>query len=542
MLKPSREGDRFWYPITRHPLARVLKFRNFQRYLALLPRGGTVVDYGAGDRPYEELLLTRFSRYLAIDHEITNNSHHGRPDVWIRDGHVELPSESVACVVLTEVLEHIYDPRAALAECHRLLQPGGVIVGSVPFTRGEHEAPHDYYRYTSFALRRLFADSGFVVRELDYVGHLAAAAAVTFAETLGLGQKALQKVGLGLVGRLLMLLVRVPEFICYALDGTALDPQRIAQLRRHPLGFTFLAQKPPADGESPSRLPTTGTAIPPSRRPARFEFARQAWRHMRRDLGNVAGAMIGPVPRPERWLFIVGCYDSGTTLLHRLLAVHPDVGSMVDEGQYRTTELLRPADAGLARLWALQPERFRLDEHSIPGPDVDRIKRQWGFWFNDPRRRVLVEKTPANAARVRWLDRHFENAHFVAVIRNGYAVAEGIRRKAGHPLALAARQWARSNRIMLDDLAQVPRVLIVRYEDLAARPEETCAAVLSFVGLDPGLLSLENRTWRIHEYDAPVLDMNRQSIERLSAADRAIVREEAGDVLRELGYECGHDC
>jgi SAM-dependent methyltransferase len=537
MLAPRRNGDRFWYPITRNPLARVLKFRNVQRYLAMLPGGGTVVDYGSGDRPYEQLLLTRFARYLAADYEITSRGHEGRPDVWIRDGHIELPSGSVACVVLTEVLEHIYDPRAALAECHRLLQPGGFIVGSVPFARGEHEAPHDYYRFTSFALRRMFTDSGFVVRELDYVGHLAAAAASTFADTLGLGHKVLQKAGLGLVGQFFMLLVRIPEFICLALDGTALDPQRIAYLRRHPLGFTFLAQKPAADGDAASWPPLVATGSPGTVVPPRFASARRTWRRARRDLGNFYGAMFGPVPRPERWLFLVGCSNSGTTLLHQMVAAHPDVGSMANEGQYGTTELLRPADAGLPRLWALQPERFRLDEHSSRGPDPDRLKRQWGFWPNDLGRRVLVEKTPANAARVRWLNRCFDNAHFVAVIRNGYAAAEGIHRRSGHPLALAARQWARSNRIMLDDLAHVPRVLIIRYEDLVARPEETCAAILSFVGLDPGRLSLEGRTWRIHDSEAPVLNFNESSVQRLSAADRAAIREEAGDMLRELGYE-----
>jgi SAM-dependent methyltransferase len=250
MLAPRREGDRFWYPITRHPLARVLKFRNFQRYLTMLPQGGTVVDFGSGDRPYEQLLLTRFARYLAADNETTIRGHEGRPNVWIRDGRVDLPPGSVACVLLTELLEHVYEPRAVIAECHRLLQPGGYVIGSVPFARGEHEAPHDFYRYTSFALRQLFTDGGFVVRELDYVGHVAAVAACAFADTLGLVNKALQGVGLGVIGWLFMLLVRVPEFVCYGLSGTALDPQRVAYLRHYPLGFTFLAQKPAADGEA----------------------------------------------------------------------------------------------------------------------------------------------------------------------------------------------------------------------------------------------------------------------------------------------------
>ena len=35
-----------------------------------------------------------------------------------------------------------------------------------------------------------------------------------------------------------------------------------------------------------------------------------------------------PFEEPERWLFVVGCYNSGTTLLLNLLAQHPSVSHM----------------------------------------------------------------------------------------------------------------------------------------------------------------------------------------------------------------------
>lgn len=57
------------------------------------------------------------------------------PDHSIVEGDVEdLPfdSGSFGTVLCTEVIEHIPEPAAALAEFRRVLRPGGVLIGSVP--------------------------------------------------------------------------------------------------------------------------------------------------------------------------------------------------------------------------------------------------------------------------------------------------------------------------------------------------------------------------------------------------------------------------
>jgi SAM-dependent methyltransferase len=76
----------------------------------------------------------------------------------------------VDCALCTEVLEHCPDPLALLREVHRVLKPGGILVLTLPFLWPLHEVPHDWCRYTPFALRHLLESTGFRVRDLRPLG------------------------------------------------------------------------------------------------------------------------------------------------------------------------------------------------------------------------------------------------------------------------------------------------------------------------------------------------------------------------------------
>ena len=268
-----------------------------------------------------------------------------------------------------------------------------------------------------------------------------------------------------------------------------------------------------------------------------------AWRAARRGVRRLSqkvrferDARFGPLPDQAKWVFLVGCYNSGTTLLHDLLAEHPQIGSMPDEGQFFTDQLLVAREVGLRRLWALEPQLFWLDETGGEGIDVSRLKRQWGAQFNDPTRPVLLEKTPTNAARTRWLQAHFPGATFVGIIRDGRAVAEGIRRKTGCTLDRAVQQWVRSNKIMLRDFELLHRKRVVRYEDLTEDPARVVSELLAFLELPPMPLVNRDRERKIHEQCAPIHNMNGRSLSSLLPEELQLIEHEAGDMLRAFAY------
>ncbi len=250
MLQPRRKGTRFYFPLHAHPLARVLKFERFASFLAALPATSSrVVDYGSGDRPYENLLRTRFAEYISVDYRITNDKHGKRPDIYIEEMRERIAPESVDCVILTEVMEHLYEPREVLRELYGILKPGGHLIGTVPFANGEHEQPYDFYRYTSFCLRRMFTEAGFRIERLDYVGDMVGVALSATTRILQLIPKALRRIRLGWVAAVVGLVIKIPEFAYYYLRRFGLDPQRASYFRNFPLGYAFHLQKPAARTE-----------------------------------------------------------------------------------------------------------------------------------------------------------------------------------------------------------------------------------------------------------------------------------------------------
>jgi len=73
-----------------------------------------------------------------------------------------IPAHSFDCIVLTQVLQYIYDIKSALAHIHRILKPGGVVLATVPgisyISRENAKRWGEYWHYTSFSARRLFEE------------------------------------------------------------------------------------------------------------------------------------------------------------------------------------------------------------------------------------------------------------------------------------------------------------------------------------------------------------------------------------------------
>ncbi|MHB8619844.1 MAG: class I SAM-dependent methyltransferase [Chloroflexota bacterium] len=110
----------------------------WNRALRLLraPRGARVLDLGCAFGFGTRILSARYA-VVGVDASAgfilrAHRSVPGVPFVLARAETLPFPDQSFDAVVLLEVLEHVGDEAAVLAEVRRILRPGGELVLSVP--------------------------------------------------------------------------------------------------------------------------------------------------------------------------------------------------------------------------------------------------------------------------------------------------------------------------------------------------------------------------------------------------------------------------
>lgn len=64
-------------------------------------------------------------------------------------------------VILSNVLEHLFNHNSCITESYRILKKDGQLIGFSPFLYHFHPDPNDYFRYTHSALKKLFKQAGF---------------------------------------------------------------------------------------------------------------------------------------------------------------------------------------------------------------------------------------------------------------------------------------------------------------------------------------------------------------------------------------------
>lgn len=204
-------------------------------------------------------------------------------------------------------------------------------------------------------------------------------------------------------------------------------------------------------------------------------------------------------PGTHRFVFIAGLHRSGTSFFHKALQQHPEISGFTgtgvpeDEGQHLQTVFPPGMAFGGPGRFAFHPEAHLTEDSPLCTPaTADQLLRDWSpFWNLE--KPVLIEKSPPNLLKTRFLQGLFPNACFVVILRHPVPVTIATLRvqKPSATIDDVLRHWVHAYGLFEDDRPCLRHVAVVRYEDLMADANKVMDGVFRFIGVEPHPVHIE---------------------------------------------------
>jgi hypothetical protein len=199
-----------------------------------------------------------------------------------------------------------------------------------------------------------------------------------------------------------------------------------------------------------------------------------------------------PAVDEHRFVFLAGLHRSGTTLLARLLAAHPEVsgfsgtGVPADEGQHLQTVYPPASVYGGPGRFGFAPESHLTEASPLVSEASARTMfEEWSpNW--DLSRPVLLEKSPPNLLKTRFLQALYPGSAFVVIIRHPIPVSVPTAKWRGtRRYDRMFAHWLRCHELFEADREHLERVHVLTYEELVRDPQGVLRGIFEFLQLDP---------------------------------------------------------
>lgn len=145
----------------------------------MAPSGAArILDYGCGGSPYRTLFPG------AVYHRADLVGGEGLDFEFAPDSMLPAHVGGYDFVLSSQVLEHVAEPADYLAECLRVLEPGGRLLVTTHGTYWDHACPYDYWRWTGYGLRKIVEAAGFETMDVKKITTGTRAALYLFEQKL----------------------------------------------------------------------------------------------------------------------------------------------------------------------------------------------------------------------------------------------------------------------------------------------------------------------------------------------------------------------
>lgn len=210
----------------------------------------------------------------------------------------------------------------------------------------------------------------------------------------------------------------------------------------------------------------------------------------------------------KHFIFVGGVHRSGTSLLHDALRRHADVsgfagtGAPEDEGQHLQSVVPPAAALGGPGRFAFDPASMMDETHPLATSETAaRLFADWRRHW-DLEKPHLLEKSPPNIVRTRFLQRLFPRGALVMIVRHPLAVAYATLKWCPASAFSLTEHTLRCYERLLADRDHLDRLFVCRYEQFVVAPQRVLARLHAFAGLAEHHPPLEIDPHSNHKYFA----------------------------------------
>ena len=235
--------------------------------------------------------------------------------------------------------------------------------------------------------------------------------------------------------------------------------------------------------------------------------------------------------KDHKFLFILTPPYCGSTLLNQILSTSKNLSCNNHLG-VREGQLLPEVNnmMFLNKGW-----------HTEVNYDWPFIRKVWmKYW--DQRKAILMDKSNTNIMRVNKVKEVFDNAVFLAMVRNPYAQVEGIMRRNGATAEYAAKFALKCLRYQKQNkLSEKENILFTSYEELCDTKYEVVEKIKKFI---PEIGNIDSDLeFSAHNFKTDgkmkIQNLNKEKIKKINKENMVIINtyfNKEMDLLEFFGY------
>ena len=169
-ISKKRNGWLGWWPnqgfkaILDPENARIVEFLKEQR--KLISDNSIILDAGAGKCPYKYI-------FKGLNYESTDmpGGFYDQKHSFECELHsIPKDNDTYDVALLTQVLEHVPNPKLVLSEIYRVLKPDGRLLITAPLNGPLHGEPWHFFQFTHYGLQQLAKETDFNIQEIEKIG------------------------------------------------------------------------------------------------------------------------------------------------------------------------------------------------------------------------------------------------------------------------------------------------------------------------------------------------------------------------------------